>query len=142
MKKTQRGFTLIELLVVIAIIGLLATIAVVSLNTARSKSKNTKIVADIRQVRNALEMFYNDWAAYPGSITFNSATATSKISSGTDYMTVTPYYPSGATAWNYISTGTASSSYIITFGFEGTYTYNGTNVSRGTATPQGLTFGN
>lgn len=37
--KTQKGFTLIELLVVISIIGLLSTLAVVAINSARRKEK-------------------------------------------------------------------------------------------------------
>jgi prepilin-type N-terminal cleavage/methylation domain-containing protein len=37
--KNQKGFTLVELLVVIAIIGILSSVAVVNLNSARSKAK-------------------------------------------------------------------------------------------------------
>lgn len=37
--KNKKGFTLVELLVVIAIIGILSTVAVVNLNTARTKAK-------------------------------------------------------------------------------------------------------
>jgi prepilin-type N-terminal cleavage/methylation domain-containing protein len=37
--KTGAGFTLVELLVVIAIIGILSTVAVVNLNSARDKAK-------------------------------------------------------------------------------------------------------
>jgi len=56
MKKiNQKGFTLIELLVVIAIIGLLSTLAVVSLNNARTKSRDARRVADIEQIQTALE---------------------------------------------------------------------------------------
>lgn len=48
----RKGFTLIELLVVIAIIGLLSSLAVVSLNSARKKAYNAQIKSDLSQVRN------------------------------------------------------------------------------------------
>ncbi|MEY4744976.1 MAG: hypothetical protein RL272_921, partial [Candidatus Parcubacteria bacterium] len=50
-KSNNKGFTLIELLVVIAIIGLLSTLAVVALNSARQKSRDSKRVADIKQIQ-------------------------------------------------------------------------------------------
>ena len=65
MKRTYRkGFTLIELLVVIAIIGLLSTLAIVALNSARQKSRDAKRVSDIKQVQTALELYYSDNNAY------------------------------------------------------------------------------
>ena len=64
-RKGQPGFTLIELLVVIAIIGILATIVLVSLNTARSKARDVRRISDLRQVALALEMYYDDNDAYP-----------------------------------------------------------------------------
>jgi len=81
MKKLYRkGFTLIELLVVIAIIGILAAIVLVSLNTARSKARDTRRVADVSQVQLALEMYYDSKGAYPpqgaaGAIAYASTTA-------------------------------------------------------------------
>ncbi|HTK04308.1 MAG TPA: type II secretion system protein [Candidatus Eisenbacteria bacterium] len=65
----QKGFTLIELLVVIAIIGILSTLAVVALNSARQKSRDSKRVADIKQMTTALELYYADASGYPVAAT-------------------------------------------------------------------------
>ena len=65
MKKNRKGFTLIELLVVIAIIGLLSTLAIVSLNTARQKSRDTKRMADIRTLQSAIELCINEAGSPP-----------------------------------------------------------------------------
>jgi prepilin-type N-terminal cleavage/methylation domain-containing protein len=65
MKSHSKGFTLIELLVVIAIIGLLSTLAVVALNSARQRSRDAKRVADIRQIQTALELGFSEVQSYP-----------------------------------------------------------------------------
>lgn len=70
-KTSQKGFTLIELLVVIAIIGLLASVVLLSLNSARQKSRDAKRLADMRQLASALELYYNDFSGYP--LTANTA---------------------------------------------------------------------
>jgi prepilin-type N-terminal cleavage/methylation domain-containing protein len=61
----KKGFTLIELLVVIAIIGLLASIVLVSLNTARVKARDVKRIADLKNIQIALELYYSDHGYYP-----------------------------------------------------------------------------
>lgn len=64
---TQRGFTLIELLVVIAIIGLLSSIVLASLNSARVKARDSRRIADLNQIRNALEFYFDANGYYPQS---------------------------------------------------------------------------
>ncbi|MEI6553892.1 MAG: type II secretion system protein [bacterium] len=61
----NKAFTLIELLVVIAIIALLSSVVLNSLASARMKANDAKIVQDLRQFRNAVELYYNDNHAYP-----------------------------------------------------------------------------
>ncbi|MFA7314798.1 MAG: type II secretion system protein [Candidatus Magasanikbacteria bacterium] len=61
----KKGFTLIELLVVIAIIGVLSTLAVVALGSARQKANDAKRLSDIKQIQTALELYYTDNNAYP-----------------------------------------------------------------------------
>lgn len=73
--RKQKAFTLIELLVVIAIIGLLSTIVLVSLNRARAKARDAKRVGDLKQIANALEMFYDVTGSYPGESSCNPDTS-------------------------------------------------------------------
>lgn len=61
----SKGFTLIELLVVIAIIGILSSVVLASLNTARAKARDAKRMQDTVQIRTALELYYNDFGRYP-----------------------------------------------------------------------------
>lgn len=67
--KLSKGFTLIELLVVIAIIGILATLLILQLNTARSKGRDAKRVADVNQIQTAVELYYDSTGSYPQTLT-------------------------------------------------------------------------
>jgi len=65
--KFKKGFTLIELLVVISIISLLSSVVFASLNSARSKARDAKRLAEIRQIELALEFYFDANGAYPSS---------------------------------------------------------------------------
>ncbi len=67
---------------VIAIIGILATIVLVSLNTARSKARDARRVADLRQVALALEMYYDDNKSYAGTVNTNAWAELSALVTG------------------------------------------------------------
>jgi len=68
MKNTyKRGFTLIELLVVIAIIGILASVVLASLNTARDKGADAAVKSNLNNARAQAELFYdNHTRSYDG----------------------------------------------------------------------------
>lgn len=57
--RKNRGFTLIELLVVIAIIGILSSVVLASLNTARAKGSDAAIKANLGNIRAQAEIFYD-----------------------------------------------------------------------------------
>jgi prepilin-type N-terminal cleavage/methylation domain-containing protein len=67
--RNERGFTLIELLVVIAIIGILSSVVLASLNSARKKGRDARRISDIKQLQLALELFYDsNGSEYPDAL--------------------------------------------------------------------------
>ena len=92
------GFTLVELLVVMAIIGILATVILAGFRSSQRRSRDAKRKSDLKQISNALEMFYSDYERYPAS------TAAGDIM-GCPYVPTTPL-TSTACDWN---TDTAAS---------------------------------
>jgi prepilin-type N-terminal cleavage/methylation domain-containing protein len=85
--RTERGFTLIELLVVIAIIGILSSVVLASLNSARKKGRDARRISDIKQLQLALELFYdNNSSEYPDAL--------SQLPTG-GYISVVPTDPQG-----------------------------------------------
>lgn len=90
-QRAIKGFTLIELLVVIAIIGVLASIVLASLNSARQKSRDARRIADIKQLQLALELFYDAQTppAYPAS----SATCSATVARGLESLSTGGYIP-------------------------------------------------
>ncbi|MFA6000008.1 MAG: type II secretion system protein [Candidatus Paceibacterota bacterium] len=75
--KLKKGFTLIELLVVVAIVGILASVTLGYLSSAKKKGNDTAVKTNLATVRSAAEIFYvnNNNSYYPsaGGSTINSA---------------------------------------------------------------------
>lgn len=93
MYKDKKAFTLIELLVVIAIIGLLSTLSVIALNSARAKARDAKRISDVKQMQVALEMYYNDMATYPDTASGGAAIASNSTTGSTTFLRVIPVPP-------------------------------------------------
>lgn len=128
----KKGFTLIELLVVVAIIGLLSTLSIVALNTARAKARDARRVSDVKQIQTALELYYNDKGDYPASTATLSPTYM-----GTVPTPPTPYDSSACSALNGVYDYTYSTgSYTLTYCL-GAST-GGLVAGAGTATPAGI----
>jgi len=74
-QRKYQGFSLIELLVVISIIGVLSSLAVVSLNSARVKARDALRKADMTQMRTAIMLYYDETERYPicGATSWNPA---------------------------------------------------------------------
>ncbi len=65
----KRGFTLIELLVVIAIIAVLVAFAAINYVGIREKAKDLRKKTELGQVKNAMLLYFNEYANYPGPST-------------------------------------------------------------------------
>ncbi|MFZ1721174.1 MAG: prepilin-type N-terminal cleavage/methylation domain-containing protein [Microgenomates group bacterium] len=63
----NKGFSLIELLVVISIIGVLAALLLANLVGVRGRASDTSLKNDMRQLKTALSIYYNDHQVYPSN---------------------------------------------------------------------------
>jgi prepilin-type N-terminal cleavage/methylation domain-containing protein len=98
-----KGFTLIELLVVIAIIGVLSSVVLAALNTARGKGSDATIKSNLDSLRTQSVMTYDSNGAYGASGAAYSGTciqgATFPQTAGASYLkaiqSVTGTMPTG-----------------------------------------------
>lgn len=103
-RNAKRGFTLIELLVVIAIIGILSSVVLASLNSARQKSRDARRLSDIKQVQLALELYYDANTGYPTALSALAPT----------YIAVVPLDPQAGSSYQYAGLGgTTCTSYHL-----------------------------
>jgi len=66
--RDERGFTLIELLIVVAIIGIIAGIAVVQLQNAPKKARESVLKEDLYALRDCIDQYFADKGKYPESL--------------------------------------------------------------------------
>lgn len=90
-----------ELLVVLAIVGVLASIAIVSLNNARSKANDAETVAQLSMARTSAQIFYEEHESYNGEAGNVARKCDEKKSMFLDYIsgmfqyTTSSNYPDG-----------------------------------------------
>lgn len=116
----RHGFTLIELLVVIAIIAGIIGFVFPNFLSARERARDTKKKAELRELKNALRLYYNDYRTYPGPTTSglyingcgtgsppSTQCGTSFDGNGTTYMRAIPDFNGASLGYgfNYCSTG-------------------------------------
>ncbi len=85
--KLVRGFTLIELLVVIAIIGILSSVVLASLNSARTKGSDAAVKSNLNNMRSQAELYYANNSDSYG--TFVAATCPVVVTGGSIFNDAT-----------------------------------------------------
>lgn len=138
-QRNQHAFTLIELLVVIAIIGILSSVILASVNTARKRARDARRQEDVKSMQAALELYYDG----PGNEAYVVQTTTTTVAANTTaaladlvsngFIAIIPVDPLGtATPYYYVSNSTGSA-YCLAAEMEGSGTNDGCISSLNTA---------
>lgn len=115
----RRGFTLIELLVVIAIIGLLSTLAVVSLNNARQKARDARRMSDMKALQSAIELHIADYEHAPAVPVAGSGAWANLAKTPVGDGTLAAYLPAGmptdpgSSLYVYCRKASSTSKYLV-----------------------------
>ena len=112
LSRSNHGFTLIELLIAMAVIGILSSIILGSINTARGKSSDSKVKAQLSSLRSAAEGYFDaNGGTYGSSASDDCLTSDffSDAASGMLQATTQDNYPADAT----LSCHTDGSNYAV-----------------------------
>ena len=124
-----RGFTLIEILIVVSIIAILASSVLVGFGPTQKQGRDTRRISDLRQVQNALEIYYAKCGYYPGGVqagtscastfsaTANWADLKTALKGSTIGINNVPDDPSANRTY-YYGTDSTGSNYVIKAVFE------------------------
>ncbi len=104
--KPQKGFTLLELLIVIIIVFVLGIIIVPNLLSGPARARDSQRKQDLRQIKTALENYYNTNSSYPTSLQV--------LTEGSSpFIKTLPTDPKTHEAYVYTTTGNPPSNYLL-----------------------------
>jgi len=129
-RNSKNGFTLIELLVVVAIIGILSSVVLASLNSARGKARDAKRASDVHQLKTALEFYYNDNGFYPSVTCDNCGIGMSALAAPlSPYIKQIADDPLSGQGWQYVRGAVADTSYGLWIYYEKTSARCGSGIN-------------
>jgi len=125
----RRGFTLIELLVVIAIIGILSSVVLASLNTARNKGADAAIKSNIDNARAQAELYYDAHTQSYDGVCDDATNGIENMVTGATSAGGTVVCSDAADTWALSSTLKADSTHAFCVDNTGTSTLRTGNIS-------------